>query len=400
MGALDGIRIVDLTQWEAGPSCTQLLAWMGAEVIKVEPPKGGDPGRQMVVDDPSCDSFYFLMYNTNKKAVTLDLKSEAGLELFKGLVATADIVTENFAGGVSESLRVDYESLKSVKSDLIYASVKGYGSWGPYRNYKSFDMIAQATGGILAVTGTPETPPLKSAVTFGDTGTGLHLGMAILAAFIERQRTGNGQYVEVSMQDAMVNFCRTAFVGHYMTGGMPAMRYGNRMGLISPTDMYACKGDDLNDYVYIMCTTTPMWHATLQVIGRQDLIGDERFEAQRERNNYWDEVSEMITSWTSTHDKLEVMRIMSEAGVPCGAVMDSVDIFSNPHLIERSMIVDMEHPQRGTMKFPGNPIKMGNWGEPEIKSPPLLGADNESVYGEILGLSAEEVANLKARGVV
>ena len=394
------MRIIDLTQWEAGTSCTQLLAWMGAEVVKVEPPGTGEPGRQMVSDSPEIDSYYFVMFNSNKKAVTLDLKNAEGNAIFKRLVGGADVVAENFALGVTQELGVAYDDLRAVKEDLIYASVKGYGSSGPYSGYKSFDMIAQATGGILSVTGTPETPPLKSAVTFGDSGTGLHLGMAILAAYVERLRTGKGQYVEVSMQDAMVNFCRTAFIAHYMTGGMPALRYGNRMGLISPTDMYPCKGGGLNDYVYIMCTTKRMWHGILGVIGRSDLIEDERFERQQERNNHWDELCEMISSWTLEHDKFEAMRIMSEAGVPCGAVFDTADIFSNEHLKQRGMVVEIEHSDRGPMPFPGNPIKMGGSPETGIIPAPRLGADNGDVYGRLLGMSAAEICDLENKGVI
>jgi formyl-CoA transferase len=211
MGALDGIKIIDLTQWEAGTSCTQLLAWMGADVLKVEPP-GGEPGRRMIADRPDADSYYFLLFNSNKRAITLDLKAEKGREIFGQLVRRADIVVENFALGVLEQLGLGYEQLAKIKPDIIFASIKGYGSWGPYREYKAFDMIAQATGGVLAVNGTQETPPLKPGVTFGDSGTGVHLAAAILAAYIERQRTGEGQRVEVSMQDAMVNFGRTAFI--------------------------------------------------------------------------------------------------------------------------------------------------------------------------------------------
>jgi formyl-CoA transferase len=399
MAALDGIRIIDLTQWEAGTSCTQLLAWMGADVIKVEPP-GGEPGRRMIAELPGVDSIYFIMFNSNKRGITLDLKQSKGRELFERMVAGADVVAENFAFGVLEELGLTYERLKELKPDIIHASVKGYGSWGPYKRYKSFDMIAQATGGVLSVTGTPETPPLKSGVTIGDSGTGLHLGMAILAAYIERLRTGRGQYVEVSMQDAMVNFCRTAFLAHYLTGGLPAVRYGNRLGLVAPSDLYPCKGGGPNDYAYMMITTVRMWHGLLRTVGREDLIGDERFEDQLVRSNHWDEVTEIISSWTVEHDKFEVMRRMSEEGVPCGAVLDSTDLFSNEHLLERDMIVDLDHPDRGQLKYPGNPIKMGNAAPTEIRAAPKIGQHNDEVYAELFGLEAGEIEALRADGVI
>ena len=400
MAALDGIRIIDLTQWEAGTSCTQLLAWLGAEVIKIEPPGRGEPGRAMLADRPDLDSFYFLMFNANKKGVTLDLKTARGRELFERLVAGADVVAENFAYGVLEQLDLSYQSLRAIKDDIIHASIKGYGTWGPHRDYKSFDMIAQATGGVLAVNGTVDTPPLKPGVTFGDSGTGVHLAVAILAAYVERQRTGRGQYVEVSMQDAMVSFGRTAFVAHYLTGGMPAIRYGNRVGLLSPTDLYPCLGGGPNDHVYLVVTTKRMWHGVLRVIGRADLIGDERFEEQRDRNSYWDEVWELIAQWTRTQSKFEVMRRMSEEGVPCGAVHDSVDVFASEHLRARQMIVTLEHPQRGAIPFPGNPVKMGNTPETTIRAAPQLGRDNDEVYRDLLGLDASEIERLRRDGVI
>lgn len=397
MAALDGIRIVDLTQWEAGTSCTQLLAWLGADVLKVEPP-AGDPGRRMVSERPDADSIYFVLFNANKRSITLDLKQERGRELFRRLVAGADVVAENYAHGVLEELGFGYEALKAIKPDIIHASVKGFGSWGPWADYKSFDMIGQATGGVLSVTGTPETPPLKPGVTFADSGAGVHLGMAVLAAYIERLRTGKGQSVEVSMQDAMFNFMRSGLMGHYLMGGMPAMRYGNRMGLLCPTDLYPAKGGGPNDYVYMMISTLRMWHAVLDVIGRGELKGDERFENQFVRGNSWDEVAEMISSWTLQHDKFEAMRLMAEAGVPCGAVLDSADLFRNEHLRERGMIVEVDHAVRGRMEMPGMPIKMGS-GEVPIEAAPVLGAHNDAVYAE-LGLTPEEIATLRTDGVI
>lgn len=398
MGALDGIRIVDLTQWEAGTSCTQLLAWMGADVVKVEPPEG-EPGRRMIAERPDADSIYFLLFNSNKRSVTLDLKNERGRELLRRLVAGADVVVENYAAGVLESLGLGYDQLKQIKPDLVHASVKGFGTWGPWSSYKSFDMIGQATGGVMAVTGTPETPPLKSGVTFGDSGSGVHLGMAIVAALFERQRTGAGQHVEVSMQDAMFNLLRAGLLGHYLTGGAPAGRFGNRVGLMCPTDLYPTRGGGPNDYIYMMITTPRMWHALLGVIGRSDLIGDERFEDQRERGNHWDEVTPMIESWSRQHDKLEAMRLLGEAGVPCGAVMDSVDLFASEHLRARAMVAEIDHPKRGPMQIPGVAIKMGNTPEVTIKPAPELGEHTEEVLGE-LGLGAGEVAALRTAKVI
>jgi formyl-CoA transferase len=399
MAALDGIRIVDLTQWEAGTSCTQLLAWLGADVVKVEPP-GGDPGRRMISERPDADSIYFLMFNSNKRSVTVDLKQEEGRSLLRRLVAGADVVAENYASGVLEDLGFGYEALKAIKPDIIHASIKGFGSWGPWSAYKSFDMIGQATGGVMAVTGTPDTPPLKPGVTFGDSGAGVHLGMAVLAAYIERLRTGRGQSVEVSMQDAMFNFSRSALMGHYLTGGLPAMRYGNRMGLLCPTDLYPTLGGGPNDFLYMMISTTRMWHALLDVIGRGDLKGHPEYEMQIVRGNRWDEISGMISAWTRSHGKFEGMRILGEAGVPCGAVMDSADLFRSEHLRARAMVAEVDHPVRGRFELPGNPIKMaGGAAEVALRAAPLLGADTDELLGE-LGFSPAEIADLRGRGVV
>ncbi|MBI5505014.1 MAG: CoA transferase [Deltaproteobacteria bacterium] len=398
MGALDGLRIIDLTQWEAGTSCTQLLAWMGADVVKVEPLEG-DPGRRMIAERPDADSVYFVLFNCNKRSVTLDLKSERGKQLLLRLVAKADVVVENYAVGVLESLGLGYEQFAAVKPDLVHASVKGFGTWGPWSSYKSFDMIAQATGGVMSVTGTPDTPPLRPGATFGDSGAGVHLGMAILAGIVEKLRTGRGQHVEVSMQDAMFNFMRSGLVGHYLTGGMAAARYGNRLGLLSPTDLYPTRGGGPNDYIYMMITTVRMWHGLLGVIGRADVIGDERFEDQRERGNYWDEVREMIEAWSRGQDKFEAMRLLGQAGVPCGAVMDSVDLFGSEHLRARAMVAGIEHPRRGPMEVPGAAIKMGNTPEVAVTAAPELGANNDEIYRE-LGLSAGDIAALRAARVI
>jgi formyl-CoA transferase len=398
MPALEGLRIVDLTQWEAGTSCTQILAWLGADVIKVEPPEG-DPGRRLISERPDADAVYFLMFNSNKRSITIDLKNERGREVLRKLVAGADVVAENYANGVLEELGFGYDALKAIKPDIIHASVKGFGSWGPWADYKSFDMIGQATGGVLAVTGTPETPPLKPGVTFGDTGAGLTLAIAVLAAYIERLRTGKGQSVEVSMQDAMFNFMRSALVAHYLTGGFPAMRYGNRMGLLCPTDLYPTKGEGPNDYIYLMCTTTRMWHAVLDVIGRADLKGDAEYEGQRDRGNHWDDVCAMISDWTRRHDKFEAMRLLGEAGVPCGAVMDSADLFRNEHLRARGMIARIDHPVRGSLEIPASPIKMGGVAETAITAAPVLGQHTAEILAE-LGLTAGEVDELRGAGVV
>jgi formyl-CoA transferase len=398
MQALDNVRILDLTQFEAGPSCTELLAFLGARVIKVESPKGGDQGRTLVSENPQLDSYYFLLLNANKHSITLNLKSEKGKRLFLELVKQVDVVMENFAPGVMDELGVGYNALKAVNPRVIYATVKGFGTYGPYSAYKSFDPIAQATGGAFSVTGFADSPPLRPGPTIGDTGTGVHCAVGILAALWQRERSGAGQQVEVSMQDAVVNYTRVVMMGHHVTH-KPVPRTGNEPAQLSPAGLYPCHPGGPNDYVYLLATTQEMWESLLKVIGREDLIGDVRYTAIPERNKRAAEVSALIRGWTEQRGKFEVMETMGKAGVPCGAVFDSADVLADPHLKERGMIVTIEHPTRGTMTMPGCAVQLSH-SPVEVRPAPLLGQHNELIYQEFLGLTPEELAELKAAGVL
>jgi len=398
MQALDNIRVLDLTQFEAGPSCTELLAFLGANVIKVESPKGGDQGRTLVSENPKLDSYYFLLLNANKQSVTLNLKSEKGKRIFLQMVKQVDVVMENFALGVMEELGLGYAKLKEVSPRIIYATVKGFGTYGPYSAYKSFDPIAQATGGAFSVTGFPDSPPLRPGPTVGDTGTGVHCAVGIMAALWQRERTGEGQKVEVSMQDAMVNYTRVALMGHHITH-KPVPRTGNEVTQLPPAGLYPCHPGGPNDYVYLLATTGAMWDNILKLIGREDLIGDPQYTEISERRKRAAEVSAMIRTWTEKHDKFEVMEKMGKAEIPCGAVFDSGDVLSDPHLRERGMIVTIDHPTRGAMTMPGCAVQLEQ-SPREVRPAPLLGQHNEEVYREFLGLSPGELAELKEEGVI
>jgi formyl-CoA transferase len=398
MSALDHIKVLDLTQFEAGPSCTELLAFLGANVVKVESPKGGDQGRYLVTEKPGLDSPYFLLLNANKKSVTLNLKSEQGLALFKKLVPHFDVMVENYGPGVVQELGLGYDVLSQINPRLIYAQVKGFGTYGPYSSYKSFDMIAQATGGAMSVTGTQQTEPLRPGPTIGDTGTGVHCAVGVLAALLQREKTGRGQRLEVAMQDAVVNLTRIGMMGHYL-GDVPAQRRGNRIGNMAPTDLYPCAPGGANDYAYIITTTKEMWENMVTAMDRVDLITDPRFADQRARNQHFDELAAIITAWTRQRSKFEVMRMLGEVGVPCGAVLDSGDVLANEHLKARGMIQTIEHPTRGSFTMPGCAVQLSE-SPVEVKPAPLLGQHNVEILGGLLGLTNTDLAGLKERGVI
>jgi formyl-CoA transferase len=398
MSALDHIRVLDLTQFEAGPSCTEILAFLGADVIKVEPAQAGDPGRSIFADKPGLDSYFFVLLNANKRSLTLNLKHEKGHQLFCALVKQVDVVIEKYSPGTMEGLGLGYAVLRELNPRLIYATIKGFGTYGPWSAFKSFNSVAQAAGGALSITGFPESPPLRPGPTIGDTGTGIHCAVGILAALLQRGKTGRGQHVEVSMQDAVVNYVRVPMRHHLQTDTV-VKRGGNRFSHLAPTDIYPCHPGGPNDYVYLMATSQEMWESLLRVIGREDLIGDPRYTEIPERNKRFDEVYAIIQAWTEKHDKFEVMERLGRAGVPCGAVFDTGNILTNPHLRERGMITAVEHPTRGVVTMPGCPVQMSD-SPVEVRPSPLLGQHNEEVYAELLGLTSDSLSELKKEGVI
>lgn len=398
MPALDHVRILDLTHFEAGPSCTELLAFLGADVIKVEPPRIGESGRAIFSDKPGLDSFFFVLLNANKRSITLNLKSAQGRELFRSLILHVDVVIENFSLGTMEELGLGYATLQQLNPQLVYATIKGFGTHGPWSSYKSFNAVAQAAGGALSITGLPGGPPVRPGPTIGDTGTGIHCAAGILAALLQRAKTGQGQHVEVAMQDAVVNYVRVP-MRHHLQSNAVVKRTGNRLGHLAPTDTYRCHPGGPNDYVYLMATSREMWDTLLQVIGRDDLLGDPRYTIQAERNERFDEVHAFIQAWTEKQDKITVMKKLGAVGVPCGAVFDSQDILTDPHLRERGMVVTIEHPTRGTITMPGCPVQLTD-SPVEARPAPLLGEHNEEVYRELLGLTADTLENLEKEGAV
>jgi formyl-CoA transferase len=395
--ALAGVKVLDLTQFEAGPSCTEMLAWLGADVIKVESPKMGEQGRWLLTEKQGVDSHYFLLLNANKRSITLNLKSEEGRDIFLELVKKVDILSENYSLGTLEGLGLGYETLREINPRLIYLTIKGFGTTGPYSSYKSFDMIAQASGGAMALTGFPGTPPLKPGPTIGDTGTGMHAAIGVLAAYIQRQRTGRGQKVELAMQEAVLNFCRVPMMATYVTK-KPVPRAGNRLpGILG--DIFPCAPGGDDDYVFVLCTTPEMWQGLCGAIGRPELADDERFNNARARAHNLEPLTAIISEWTRKYTKHEVMKNFGEAGVPCGKVLDSVELLNDPHLRERGMVVTVNHPVRGEFTMPGCPVRLED-SPVEITAAPLLGQHNGEVYGELLGMTAADLQRLQSAGVV
>jgi formyl-CoA transferase len=397
--ALSGMRILDLTQFEAGTTCTQFLGWLGADVLKIEPP-GGEQSRRNRPEVPGLDAMFFLVFNANKRSVTLDLKHPEGRALFLKMVERADVVVENFAPGLMERLGLDYDRLRAVNPRIIMARIKGFGLSGPYHEYKSFDMIAQATGGVMSVTGFADREPVRCGAAIGDTGTGVHAAAAIMAAYIQRQRTGDGQQVEVAMQEVVANFVRGRFVDHYRDGAA-SVRRGNEITGGVPGGAYPCAPGGLNDYAYIYVQTMnqDMWRDFVAAIGREDLLADARCADAKTRWTHREALDDIISAWTRARTKHQVMAELGKAGVPCGAVLDTAEILDDPHLNARGQIHTIEHATRGRVRLPGCPVRLSASPAPTTP-PPLAGQHTAEVLAELLGLSTDEIADLRARGVV
>jgi formyl-CoA transferase len=400
--ALAGVRIVDLSQFEAGPSCTQTLAWLGAEVIKIEAPGRGEQGRGATSDAAGMDAHFFLILNSNKRSVTCNLKDPRGRDLLKRLIEKSDVLVENFAPGTIERLGFGYEDVRKMNPRLIYAQIKGFDPDGPYANYLAFDAIAQAAGGSLSITGEEDGRPIKPGLNVADTGAGLHCSIGILAALHQRAVTGLGQRIEISMQDAVINFGRIAYAAQ-ANRGAAAPRTGNQSILAgtSPSEVYPCKPGGPNDYVYVYTTRAGNhhWERLLQVIGREDLLTDERFTTPKNRQANYKQVDAIVAEWTKTRDKREVMKLFGDAGIPASATFDTMELSLDPALRKRGTFVTVDHPQRGPVTIPGSVIKLSA-SHVRPKAAPLLGSDTDAVYGELLELSGEELAALRADKVI
>ena len=391
---LKGVRVLDLTQFEAGTSCTQVMAWLGADVAKVENPKSGDPGRRLGpknnVDDP-----YFLNYNSNKRSITVNLKNPRGLQIVKDMACKADVFMENFAPGAIERLGLGYDVLSKLNPGIIYGQVKGFGEGSPYANNLAFDMIAQACGGTMSITGEANGRPAKPGPTIGDTGTGVLMLVSILSALYKRKETGKGVHLQVAMQDAMLHYIRNSF-GVTAKTGKAAGRAGAQSisGGNPPCNIYPCMPGGPNDYVYVYTSrgNPEHWPRLLEALGRKDLIGDPRFDTVEARVKHEAEIDAVITEFTSKRDKYECMRIIG-AAVPSGAVRDTHELMHDPNFEERGIIQAIQHPTNGTFRMATWPVRFDHK-VVALKPAPLLGQHSDEVLKDWLGMNAEQVSAL------
>jgi CoA:oxalate CoA-transferase len=395
MRALDDVRILDLTHVYNGPYATWLLGFLGAEIIKVEPIRG-EMARTIFKIPKSDESYAFIMLNSNKKGITLNLKTERGRELLKELATHCDVVVENFAVGVLDKLGLGYEVLRKLNKGLIYASGSGFGRSGPYSNYPAFDPVVQAMTGLMNSTGFPENPPVKAGPPIFDIMSGTHLCAGILAAIHQRDRTGEGTIVETSLFEASLGPLITQ-MSAYMAKGLNG-RFGNTAPgrLFAPYNTFKTK----DGYVLLLVANDDKWQALCRVMKREELINDPNYATNAARAKRFDDVDALVASWASLHTKQEVMEQLANADVTCGIVKEIPEVINDPHLRERGTLQDIEHPTAGKVTVLASPIRLNNEA-PTIDAPsPTLGEHNELIYGKLLGLSAKEIASLKEQGVI
>ena len=407
MKALEGVRVLDMTHVQSGPSATQMLAWLGGDVIKLEAPTG-DITRRQLRDVPGVDSLYFTMLNCNKRSITLNMKTERGKEIFTELVRRADILVENFGPGAVDRMGFPWERLQELNPRLIYASIKGFGP-GRYARFKAYEVIAQAMGGSMSTTGFEDGPPLATGAQIGDSGTGIHAVAGILAALYQRTRTGRGQRVQVAMQHAVLNLCRVKLRDQQRLAHGPLREYpnktfgdevprsGNASGGGQPGWAVRCAPGGPNDYIYVIVQPVG-WKPIAHIIGRPELADDPEWATPEARLPKLDKMFQLIEEWTIRHDKWTVLDRLNAENIPCGPILSTKELVEDQSLREEGIVVTVDHPERGEFVTVGSPLQLSD-SPVEVRTPPLLGEHNQEIYGE-LGVSPEELAELKTNGVV
>ncbi|MFM0289497.1 formyl-CoA transferase [Paraburkholderia megapolitana] len=412
--ALDGVRILDFTHVQSGPTCTQLLAWFGADVIKVERAGAGDITREQLRDIPDADSLYFTMLNHNKRSVTIDTKNPEGKQVLETLIQKCDVLVENFAPGALDRMGFTWERIQELNPRMIVASVKGFGP-GPYEDCKVYENVAQCAGGAASTTGFDDGPPVVTGAQIGDSGTGLHLALGIVTALYQRVQTGRGQKVLAAMQDGVLNLCRvklrdqqrlerTGVMKEYPqypngTFGEAVPRAGNASGGGQPGWILKCKGweADPNAYIYFI-TQAPVWAKICNVIGREEWATDPDYATPAARLPHLKDIFAEIERWTMTKTKFEAMDILNRYDIPCGPILSMKEIAEEPSLRKTGTIVEVDHPVRGKYLTVGNPIKLSD-SPTEVKRSPLLGEHTDEVMAE-LGYSTEQIGALRAAGAI
>ncbi|GAB4231926.1 MAG: formyl-CoA transferase [Kiloniellaceae bacterium] len=415
MKALEGVRILDFTHVQSGPTCTQLLAWFGADVIKVERPGVGDATRGQLRDIPDVDSLYFTMLNHNKRSITLNTKSDKGKEVLTKLVQSCDVLVENFAPGALDRMGFGWDDVQKINPRMIYASVKGFGP-GPYEDCKVYENVAQCTGGAASTTGFLDGPPTVTGAQIGDSGTGLHLALGIVTALYHREKSGKGQRVLAAMQDGVLNLCRVKLrdqqrlqhgplkeysqYGQGIEFGDTVPRAGNDSGGGQPGWILKCKGweTDPNAYVYFI-TQAAVWGNICDLIGKPEWKEDPNYAKPEARLDKIPQIFDTIEEWTKTKSKLEVMEACNPLNIPCGPILSMKELAEEPSLRETGTIVEVDHPERGKYLTVGNPIKLSD-SPVEVVRSPLLGEHTEEILRDVLGLSDEEVQETWASGAL
>jgi crotonobetainyl-CoA:carnitine CoA-transferase CaiB-like acyl-CoA transferase len=393
--ALEGVRVLDFTQYLSGPHCTAVLSELGAEIIKVEMPGKGEPERVAMPMTSKRESYQFLSYNRGKKSITLNLKSPKGLEIAKKLAAKVDVLVENFAADGMERLGLSYEEVSKINPRIIYASISGFGHTGPRRNDVCYDVVAQAMGGLMSVTGHPGGEPLKAGISLGDYMGGYNGAIAILAALYYRKISGEGQAIDISMQDGIWAMVFPDRANYFDTHIVPK-RIGNKLSSSAPFGAYNAK----DGYVVICTITDPQWQKVLQAMGREDLIGEQRYATRENRTKNMDEVDGLVQAWCKEKTIEEVFAILKKFGVPCSPLPAFDQVANDPHLLSRDMIVEVDQPVSGKVKLIGSVYKMSKTPGDRKKRVADVGEHNEEIYGGLLGIDAQEMQMLKKESVI
>ena len=408
MSALEGIRVLDMTHVQSGPSATQILAWLGADVVKLEAPNG-DITRQQLRDLPGVDSLYFTMLNCNKRSITLNMKSDEGKQLFIEMVKKSDVLVENFGPGAVDRMGFTWDRLQELNPRLVYASIKGFGE-GPYTHYKAYEVVAQAMGGSMSTTGFEDGPPLATGAQIGDSGTGMHAVAGILAALVQRGSTGRGQRVTVAMQHAVLNLCRVKLRDQQRLAHGPLSEYpneqftdevprsGNASGGGQPGWAVKCAPGGPNDYIYVI-VQPPGWAPVAKLIGRPELADDPEWATPAARLPKLDKMFQLIEEWSSRQSKWDALAELNALNVPCGPILSTKELIEDASLADNNMVVTVDHPERGAFKTVGCPIKLSD-SPVKVETSPLLGQHNEDVYVHELGVDPQRLAELKTNGVI